>query len=255
VGTEVTLYGAGFGATQGTSTVALNGLAFGSQYVFTWSASSITVEIPNGATTGSFVVTVGGVASNGVGFTVTNGSSPTITLVSPNGGPVGTGVTITGTSLGSSGTVTFNGAAAPLTSWNSTNIVVAVPNIQAGPAAVVVTTAAGWPSNPAPFTATQGPFINNNGLSLNTGPAGMGFVISGAGFGGSQGNSTVAIGGTTLGASYIVSWASQRITVQAPPTTTDPAKAVSGTVVVTVGGIPSTNNPQFSGVDPFGCGS
>jgi hypothetical protein len=221
----------------------------------------ITVVIPSGATTGNFVVTVGGVASNGVGFTVTNGSSPTITLVSPNGGPVGTGVTITGTNLGSSGTVTFNGVAAPLTSWNSTNIVVAVPNIQAGPAAIVVTTAPGMPSNPAPFTATQGPWIDH--LSLNTGPANMGFVIYGSGFGPSQGTSTVAIGVTALGPNYIVNWNpngqqnqnnNQIITVQAPPTTADPAKAVSGTVVVTVGGIPSTNNPQFSGVGPFGCG-
>jgi hypothetical protein len=252
VGTTVTLDGTGFGAAQGTSTVTLNGLAFGSQYVTSWSTASIGVVIPNGATTGNFVVTVGGIASNGAGFTVTNGSSPTITLVSPNGGPVGTIVTITGLNLGSSGTVTFNGVIAPSTSWNSTTIIAAVPNIQAGLAQINVTVGVNV-SNPAPFTATSGPYIS--GLSLNTGPAGMGFMVNGSGFGESQGSSTVAIGGTTLGASYVVSWASQSITVQAPPTTPRGAVAVGGTVVVTVNNIPSSQNPQFSGTNPFGCGN
>jgi hypothetical protein len=36
-----------------------------------WSAASIIVQVPSGATTGPVVVTVGGQASNGVNFTVT----------------------------------------------------------------------------------------------------------------------------------------------------------------------------------------
>ena len=35
-----------------------------------WSATSITATVPAGATTGNVVVTVGGVGSNGVAFTV-----------------------------------------------------------------------------------------------------------------------------------------------------------------------------------------
>ena len=51
-----------FGATQGTSTVTFNGTT---ATPTTWSATSIVVPVPAGATTGNVVVTVGGVASNG----------------------------------------------------------------------------------------------------------------------------------------------------------------------------------------------
>jgi len=71
VGAPVTIAGANFGATQGTSTVTFNGTA---ATPTSWSATSIVVAVPPGATTGSIVVTVGGVASNGVNFTVSSGS-------------------------------------------------------------------------------------------------------------------------------------------------------------------------------------
>ncbi len=46
----------------------------------TWSATSIVVPVPAGATTGNIVVTVGGVASNGVSFTVGVPPTSPITL-------------------------------------------------------------------------------------------------------------------------------------------------------------------------------
>ena len=72
VGTSVTISGANFGATQGTSTVKFNGTT---ATPTSWSASSIVVPVPTGATTGNVVVTIGGQASNGVAFTVSSGSS------------------------------------------------------------------------------------------------------------------------------------------------------------------------------------
>jgi len=68
VGTSVTITGTNFGATQGTSTVKFNGTT---ATPTSWSATSIVVPVPTGATTGNVVVTVGGVASNGAQFTVT----------------------------------------------------------------------------------------------------------------------------------------------------------------------------------------
>jgi len=68
IGTSVTITGANFGATQGTGAVAFNGVA---ATATSWGATSITAAVPSGATTGNVVVTVGGVASNGVSFTVT----------------------------------------------------------------------------------------------------------------------------------------------------------------------------------------
>jgi hypothetical protein len=75
VGTSVTITGANFGSTQGTSTVTFNGTAATPS---SWSDTSIVAPVPSGATTGPVVVTVGGVASNGVSFTVTVVSAQSI---------------------------------------------------------------------------------------------------------------------------------------------------------------------------------
>jgi RHS repeat-associated protein len=67
VGDSITIVGTGFGSTQGSSTVSFNGTTASPT---NWSATSITALVPNGATTGNVVVTVGGAGSNGVGFSV-----------------------------------------------------------------------------------------------------------------------------------------------------------------------------------------
>jgi IPT/TIG domain-containing protein/Ig-like domain-containing protein len=79
VGTSVTITGTNFGTTQGTSTVTFSGTV---ATPTSWSATNIVVPVPTGATTGSVVVTVGGVASNGASFTVN--SPPTITTQPAN---------------------------------------------------------------------------------------------------------------------------------------------------------------------------
>jgi len=66
-GTPVTITGVNFGAAQGGSTVTFNGVIAG---VTNWSATSITAIVPGGATTGSVIVTVGVMSSNGVSFTI-----------------------------------------------------------------------------------------------------------------------------------------------------------------------------------------
>ena len=56
--------------------------------------------------------------------------APTIYQLSPNLGPTGTTVTITGANFGAlqgTSTVSFNGQAATITSWNSNTIVTTVP--------------------------------------------------------------------------------------------------------------------------------
>ncbi len=66
-GTPIMITGTGFGATQGTSVVTFNGIPAAPT---SWNATSITTAAPGAATTGNVVVTVDGVASNGVNFTV-----------------------------------------------------------------------------------------------------------------------------------------------------------------------------------------
>ena len=107
VGVLVTITGTGFGSTQGSSTVSFDGTA-ASPCGTCWSATSISVLVPTGATTGNVVVTVGGVASNGVGFTVT---------ALPSGwsdGDIGT-VGQTGSSSYANGVFTVKGAGAGVT--------------------------------------------------------------------------------------------------------------------------------------------
>jgi large repetitive protein len=83
-GTAVTVSGANFGATQGTSSVRFNGTV---ATPTSWAASSIVVPVPTGATTGNVVVTVNSVASNGVPFTVTSSTLPAPWLSQDVGGP------------------------------------------------------------------------------------------------------------------------------------------------------------------------
>src|SRR5256885_4219028 len=118
-----------------------------------WSDTSITAPVPAGATTGSVLVNVGGVPSNGVVFTVT--PPPSITTLSPNFGPVGTSVTIAGANFGASqgtSTVTFNGTPETPTSWNASSIVVPVPS--GATTGNVVVTESGVPGNGVNFTVT-----------------------------------------------------------------------------------------------------
>ena len=64
-----------------------------------------------------------------VGATPPTSTAPVITALSPNSGPVGTNVTISGSNFGSvNDTVLFNGTTASVTSWSATSIVAVVPN-------------------------------------------------------------------------------------------------------------------------------
>jgi YD repeat-containing protein len=54
-GSQVTIYGSGFGASQGVSAVLLNGTPV---TINSWSATSISITIPTGATSGPLVVSV-----------------------------------------------------------------------------------------------------------------------------------------------------------------------------------------------------
>jgi len=105
-GTSVTISGANFGATRGASTVTFNGIA---ATPTSWSAASIVAPVPAGATTGNVVVTVGGVASNGIGFTITaDTTAPVVTITAPaNNATVSGTITLTATATDSDSAVSF----------------------------------------------------------------------------------------------------------------------------------------------------
>ena len=237
-GTSVEITGTNFGASQGTSTVTFNGTG---ATPTNWSDTSITVAVPMGATTGEVVVTVDGTASSGVSFTV----APAISSLSPDAGPEGATVEITGTSFGAmqgTSTVTFNGTGATPTGWSDTSITVTVP--AGATTGSVVVTVGGTPSDGASFTVT--PAIGS--LSPIAGPEGTTVEITGTSFGAMQGTSSVTFNGT--GATP-TSWSDTSITV------TVPVGATTGNVVVTVGGQASNgvsfavgSDPVISGLNP-----
>jgi len=107
----VTINGANFGATQGASSVKFNGTA---ATPTNWSAGSIVVPVPTGATTGNLIVTVNGVASNAVPFTVTTATLPAPWQTQDVGNP-----TITGQATASGGSFSVTGAGVDI--WDASD--------------------------------------------------------------------------------------------------------------------------------------
>ncbi len=229
VGASVWISGSNFGSAQGSSTVTFNGVP---ATPASWSNTGLGVPVPSGATTGNIVVTVGGVASNGSGFSVV--ATPQIAGTSPTLGGVGASVWISGSNFGSaqgSSTVTFNGVPATASSWSATGISAAVPS--GATTGNIVVTVSGLASNGTEFNVVTTPQIA--GMSPTQGGVGTNVWISGSNFGSTQGSSTVTFDGVTA---TPTNWSNTGISVPLP------AGAVTGPVVVTVNGAPS-NGPTF----------
>ena len=230
IGAAVTITGTTFGSTQGSSTVKFNGTT---ATVTSWSATSIAVTVPSGATTGNVIVNVGGVNSSGVSFTVV--PAPNISSLSITTGAVGATVTITGSNFGStqgSGTVSFNGTAAAVSSWSATSIAVTVPS--GATTGNVVVFASGVNSNGVSFTVVSAPSISS--LSITTGAVGAAVTVAGTNFGSTQGSGTVKFNGTLAS---VTSWSATSIAV------TVPSGATTGNVVVFASGV-NSNGASFT---------
>ena len=222
VGALVTIAGSGFGSSQGTSTVKFSGTTATS--ISCWNASTICAQVPVGATTGNVVVTVSGRASNGVAFTVL--PAPVITGVSPQSGPAGTLLTISGNNFGTGGGISFAGACCySAASWSNTSITLNIPSAQT--TGNVQIYASGVYSNGVPFTG----YPQITSVYPNVVPVGTSVTISGYNFGNTQGSSSITFNG--IPATTISSWGNGSITAAVP------SGATSGNVVVTVGGVAS----------------
>lgn len=84
VGATVTITGTNMGASQGVATVTFNGTTATAS---AWTATSLTVTVPVGTTTGSVVVSRGSLVSNSLTFTVTTGgvTNPIAAIRQPAG--------------------------------------------------------------------------------------------------------------------------------------------------------------------------
>jgi hypothetical protein len=146
-GTVVTITGTAF---TGATAVSFNGVAA----AFTEAPpGTITTTVPAGATTGRISITT---PNNGSILTTTRFTvTPAINSFVPATGPVGTGVTITGTNFTGATVVSFGGRAATFTVSNSGTVTTAVPfGASTGP--IIVTTLDGTATSAGSFTVTPG---------------------------------------------------------------------------------------------------
>ena len=215
-GASVIITGVNFGAS---GTVTLNGSPVA---VSSWSSTQIGITLPAAATNGNIVVTVGGIASNAVPFSV--GTMPVISSVSPPAAQGGASVIITGVNFGASGTVTLNGSPVAVSSWSSTQIGITLP--AAATSGNIVVTVGGIASNAVPFSVGTMPVISS--VSPPAGQAGASLTIAGVNFGASQGTGAVVLNGSPL---TVSSWSDAQIVV------TIPASATSGNILVSVGAL------------------
>jgi RHS repeat-associated protein len=239
-GSSVTLQGTYFEPTQGASTVTFNGVP---ATPMSWSDIAISVPVPTEATSGPVVVTVNGVASNGMTFTVWN--APQITSVNPPAAAVGSTITITGTNLGDSYDSTqvffqenvYPANPATILSQSETSIAVVVPpNAETGYLQIHVNGI----SNSNPPTFTVAPTISQ--LLPSSGVAGTTVCIYGANFGNSQGSSTVSFNGVP--AASITTWSNDFIAAVSPSNVT------TGPVTIVGNSVPSNNNAVFTVTNP-----
>jgi|GEM_PF-1210249 len=222
-GTQVTINGTNFGATQGSGQVWLGSTYAGS--IVSWSATQIVATVASNASSGVAQVQQSGVWGNQVTFTVT---SPTITSISPTTARAGDSITITGTNFGSTqgtGQVWLGSKlAGSYVSWTNTQIVATVASGATSGVAQVKQSGV-WGNQIALTVIT--PVISS--VSPTTARAGDSITITGTGFGSTQGSGQVWLGSKLAGS--ITSWSDTSIVA------TVASGSVTGTAQVQQGGV------------------
>ena len=163
IGASVTLTGT---ALTGTTAVAFGSRAAASYSVL--SDAQVRAVVPAGAVSAPLTIaTASGSATSAASFTILPSPTPALTAFSPDTGPVGTGVTLTGTGFLGASAVTFDGVATPFTVASDTRIVTSVP-AGAGTGPITVTTPGGTATSAATFLVTAAATLDLSidGLSL-----------------------------------------------------------------------------------------
>src|SRR5437867_3409253 len=230
-GTQVTISGSGFGATQGIGKVLL-GTTIG--LVMSWSDTSVVASVASGSSSGTAQVFQNGVWSNAVNFSVT---APNVTSVTPASGTAGTQITIIGSGFGATqgtGRVTLGTAYGVVVSWSDTQVVATIaPGSSSGTAQIIQ---GGLSSNSVNFTVIT-PMITS--VSPTTATAGTQVTISGSGFGPAQANGKVWLG-TAYGS--VVSWSDTQVTA------TVATGSAAGTAQILQNGVWSNSLPFSTGL-------
>ncbi|MFK4148872.1 IPT/TIG domain-containing protein [Streptomyces sp. NPDC004065] len=123
--------------------------------------TQLTVTVPAGTVAGPVGVSVTTAGGTNNGLTYTYVDDPAITAITPTSGPAsgGTAVTVTGTNLDTTDSVTFDGAPAPFAVISATTLSAVTPPGTAGAVDVVVTNPAGSDTATGAFTYVASPGI------------------------------------------------------------------------------------------------
>ncbi|MDB1087873.1 IPT/TIG domain-containing protein [Streptomyces sp. ACA25] len=158
------------GSTAGGDTITLTGTGLSTASSVDFGGNSVTptvvsdneiTAIAPAGTAGPVSITVTTAAGPNNGLTYTYYAVPDLTAVTPDAGPTtgGTTVTLSGTDLGSTSEVTFDGTPAPFTVLSDTAVSAVTPPGTAGPVDVAVTTAGGSDVLPDGFTYVAPPGV------------------------------------------------------------------------------------------------
>jgi YD repeat-containing protein len=162
VNDTISIDGNNFGTDKTKGTVQFTGTYVSATGVISWTNTKIRVRVPTSVVTGPLSVTVNGIASNQVQFTLQ--TEPRIDAVYHTGrgnlgypkrtwGLSGNSLEITGRNFEAvnPGKVLFNTVPAQATLWQSEYVSVAIPPGVSGPVNVSVQTKSGLTSNSKPF--------------------------------------------------------------------------------------------------------
>ncbi len=235
-GTVVIITGANLTGATGVSFNNVNAVAFTVN-----SGTQVTATVPAGGTTGLVrVITPAGTATSATNFTVT----PTILSFTPTSGPVGTVVTITGTTFTGATVKSFNNAAASFTVNSATQITATVP-AGATTGLLQVTTPAGTAVSATNFVVVPAPTVTS--FTPVTGPVGTVVVIAGSDF---TGATAVRFNGLNA-ASFTVNNANQITATVATGTTTGLVSVTTpGGTANSVGNFTIIPAPAISSISP-----
>jgi len=270
VGSRMTVYGFNFGAARNDSSVTFTRkdgaripAAIVTEYVNgepreLWSDTSIQVIVPAGEpdipiVSGPVIVTVNGMDSNSNflfnPLPVPPGSdAPLISAVSPESGPAGTGVTITGVNFGYSrgvSVVTIGGLQLQVITWSDTEIVAVIP--QGATTNLIRVLVGGLPAeSPHAFVVDAVPFLS--AVIPDVLEVGQSMQIYGRDFGTDVGSVTLAPpagasgqGSTTVSGGSITSWSNTAITIDRLPSLNSDAGVPLEITVRTGGSAPQVS--------------
>ena len=218
-GTQVTITGVNF---TGATAVSFGGVAATSFSVV--SSTSITAVVGTGATGAVQVTTPNGTASQSTFTFGAAATPPVITGFQPTSGTYGDTITIQGTSLTQTSSVSFGSLPALSFTILSDTVITAI--VGEGTSGNVTLNVSSNPSSLSGFTYIQPAALVVTGFSPASGPTGTTITITGSGF---LNTPNVTFGGTAASNVYVLNDSVLTATVIAGSTGYVAVKAFNGT--------------------------